>query len=222
MPRETKKITKSELREDQFVEWILKASDYVQERLRIFAGGAAGVVVLMVVVHFIIQAQESARLDATERLGSIKVAEQEGRIDSVMILSERLIEERSGTPAAAQAVVILANRYFIQGRYADAQRLFQVYLDDYGQSDILTFAAWRGSAACLEAQGQLREAAGKYQEYAAAHPDNMQAALALLEAARCYGMAGEVDRQKSILDRIIKEFGASPVAARARDEINML
>ena len=222
MPRETKKITKSELREDQFVEWILKASDYVQERLRIFAGGAAGVVVLMVVVHFIIQAQESARLDATERLGSIKVAEQEGRIDSVMILSERLIEERSGTPAAAQAVVILANRYFIQGRYADAQRLFQVYLDDYGQSDILTFAAWRGSAACLEAQGQLREAAGKYQEYAATHPDNMQAALALLEAARCYGMAGEVDSQKSMLNRIIKEFGDSPGAAKARDEINML
>ena len=222
MPGEKKRISKSELREDQFVEWIMAAADYVRERLQLFIAGAVGIVALVVVIQLIIQSREQARVDAAVKLGKVLREEEEGRPQEAMRLSEELIDEYEGTPATAQGVVFLANRYFTLGRYADAQRLYQTYLNDYGKLDILVFAAWNGLAACFEAQGHLLKAASKYQEYVTVHGGTTQAALSLLEAARCYGLAGDIDNQKQVLERVIKEYGDSPAATRAREEKNML
>ncbi len=222
MPGERKKLSKSELREDQFIEWILQASEYVRERLQLFIAGGVGVVALCLAIHLIVKAQEEARFEAAIKLGEIWMAEEESRLDDAVRLGEELTTRFEGTSAAGQAVLILANRYYAQGRYPDAQRLYQTYLDDYGQLDILVFAAWNGLAACWEAQGDLLKAAKKYQEYAAAHEGTLQASLALLEAARCYGSAGDGANQKRVLKQITKDFTNSPIVNKAREEMNML
>lgn len=43
MSSEHRKLSKSELREDEFVEWIMQAVEYVKERARLFVGGAVAV-----------------------------------------------------------------------------------------------------------------------------------------------------------------------------------
>ena len=78
------------------------------------------------------------------------------------------------------------------------------------------YAAWSGIAACLEAQGQLQEAAAKYQEFATAHPGSVQAALALWEVARCYEQLDDHAARKEILEQIIREYAKLPLAAQAR------
>ena len=139
-----------------------------------------------------------------------------------MQLNEQLLEEFEGTPAASKGILLLANRYYRQGRYADAQGLYQRYLNDDMALDVFEFAAWNGLAACMAAQGQLQQAAQKYQAYADAHNSAQASALALQQAARHLALAGDTDSQKRVLQRIVRDFSTSPVAAKAREDLGML
>ena len=222
MPRTNKKLSKEELKEDRFVEWIMTAAEYVREKRHVVVGIGITAIIIILSINFIISSQKKARVEASALLGDVIFAEGNGQEDEVIRLCEQLIGEYAGTPAAGQGVLLLANRYFALGRYVDARQLYQSYLDDYEPLDVLVFAAWSGVAASFEAEGQFQNAARKYQEYAEAHTTTMQASLALFEAGRCYGSIGELATQKEILARITKEFPDSPVAERARDLVSML
>jgi tetratricopeptide (TPR) repeat protein len=222
MSRPNKKLSKEELKEDRVVEWIMAAAEFVREKRQVVVGAGIAAIIVILLINFIISSQKEARVEASALLGDVIVAEGNGQDDEVIRLCEQLIGKYSGTPAAAQGLLLLANRFFALGRYEDAQKLYQSYLDEYEPLDVLVFAAWSGVAASLEAEGQFQNAAKKYQEYADAYSTTMQASLALFEAARCYGSIGDLATQKDILTRITKEFSDSPVAARARDLAGML
>ena len=222
MPEERKKLSKSELREDEFVEWIMEAADYVRERSRAFIAGVVGLIAIVVLIQFVLKAEEENHIEAAKKLGQIWMAEEESRSEDAIRLGEELIADYSGTAAAGRGVIFLANNYFAQERYSVARNLYQTYLDEYGALDILVFAAWNGLAACFEAQGNLQKAAEKYQEYASSHKTSLQVSLALFEAARCYGLAGNTSNQQRLLKKITTEFSNSPVAAKAREEMKTL
>jgi TolA-binding protein len=97
-----------------------------------------------------------------------------------------------------------------------------MYLDEHGDVDVLVYAAWSGIAACYESQGEFDRAALKFTEYAEQNKGQMQTALALMNAARCYHLAGQVETAKKELERVTREHADSPVAGRARDQLNML
>lgn len=222
MPGQKNRPTKQELEEDQFLAWVLDAVEYVKERSQLFIGGVAALVVAILAISYVQTAREEARLEATALLGQAIMADESGRLEEVLRMCEELTTSFSGTPAAAQATVLLANRYFIQGRYSDAERLYQTYLDDYGDVAILEYAAWSGLAACYEAQGEVQRAADQFQSYADRRGETSQAALALLDAARCFAVSGDRDRARQALERIARDFSDTPVVSRARDELSML
>lgn len=221
MSGESSKLSKEELREDEFVEWIMQAADYVKERAQLFIGGLVVFVLLILGINYIIESQEQAKVEAASRLGDLLMAEEEGDAAGVISIAEDLISRFDGTPAAAQGVLVLANRYFAQENFSEGQRLYEKYLEDYGQSEILVFGAWSGLASCLEAQGQTTAAAEKYLEFATGHPQSLQAAMAVWEAARCYGQLGDISRQKELLERVMRDFPELPLAARAKASLAM-
>ncbi len=73
-----------------------------------------------------------------------------------------------------QKRMCLANRLYAQGQYAKLSRIIKL-LSNYGDIDLLVYAASNGLAACLEAQGQLQQAAEKYRAYAQQNPQKMEA-----------------------------------------------
>lgn len=214
--------TKQELREDHFVEWILETVEYVRAKSQVFIAGAVGVVVLIGAIAYYNKSQADSRLEAAALLGEAMIADDNNQGDEATRMAEQLLKEYTGTPSAAQATLFLANHYYAQGRYGEAQKLYDRYLSDYGDVDVLAFAARNGLASCAEAQGDYRQAAAKFQEAATASGSNTGGSLALLEAARCYGLAGDAANQKGILTQITRDFSDSPAAARAREELAML
>lgn len=222
MSGEKQKLTKEELREDEFIEWLMTAADYIRNRAQAFSVGAIAVVAVILGINFFIESQEAAKVDATARLGDMLMAEQSGQIDEAIRIAEELLTTYAGTPAAAQGTVLLGNLHFSQGRYTDALRYFDLYLADYGPVDVLTNAAENGQAACLEAQGDLDEAARRYEEIAQQFSGMAPAALAQMNAARCYGILGNRTKQRQLLEAVRDEYARFPVAARARTELEML
>jgi len=224
MAEVNKKLTKEELEEDQFLIHLMNAVSYVQDRLGIFLGGLGVLIVAVLSINFYQQSRQDAELDAASLLGEALIADQNGQTEEMIRMVKLLVETDSyaGTAEAGKGQVFLANRLYAQGQYAEAQSHYTAYLSNYGDIDVLVYAASNGLAACFEAQGQLLKAAEKYREYAQKNPNKMEAAASLFEAARCYGLNGQTDIQLEILGQITSDFPKSPVAALARQQKEML
>ncbi len=221
MSSERRKLSKSELREDEFVEWIMQAVEYVKERARLFVSGAVAAIAVVMAINYFIESKEANRLKAAALLGDVLMVEQGGEPTEAIRLAEELVSSYAGTPAAAQGVVLLANLHYAQGRYAEARIYYQSYLDNYEPLDVLAYAAQSGLGACLEAEGQLWAAAEHYEAYAAQQAGTIREAMARMEAARIYGLAGESDKQQALLEEVSRAFGQYPIAAQARAALAM-
>ncbi|MYF93689.1 MAG: tetratricopeptide repeat protein [Gemmatimonadetes bacterium] len=221
MSSERRKLSKSELREDEFVEWIMEAVEYVKERARLFVGGAVAAIAVIVAINYFIESKEADRLKAAALLGDVLMVEQGGEPTEAVRLAEELVSAYAGTPAAAQGTIILANLYYAQGRYVEARGYYQRYLDNYESLDVLAYAAQSGLGACLEAEGQLVAAAQHYETYAAQQAGTIREAMAQMEAARIYGLAGESNKQQALLEQVSRTFAQYPIAAQARAALAM-
>ena len=221
MSSERRKLSKSELREDEFVEWIMQAVEYVKERANLFGGGVVAVIVVIMAINYFIESNEANRLKAAALLGDVLMVEQGGEPTEAIRLAEELVSSYAGTPAAAQGVVLLANLHYAQGRYAAARGYYQSYLDNYKPLDVLAYAAQSGLGACLEAEGQLLAAAQHYEAYAAQQAGTIREAMARMEAARIYGLAGESNKQQALLEEVSRTFAQYPIAAQARAALAM-
>lgn len=222
MASETQKLSKDELREDEFVEGAVRFVEYVQENSQTFIAGLIGIVVVIMGVNYFIQAQEQSQTDAAALLGDMLIAEQSGQKEEAIRTGEQLQATYAGTIASAQATILLGNIQFNSGNYAEAERHFQNYLTNYDPVDVLTLAASNGLAACLEAQGQMEQAAGRYEEIAERHRGQAAAGQAIMKAAWCYAQVGDSDKQRSLLKTVIEEYARYPIAVRARTQIEML
>ncbi len=221
MSSERRKLSKSELREDEFVEWIMQAVEYVKERASLFGGGAVAVIVVIVAINYFIESKEAGRLQAAALLGDVLMVEQGGEPTEAIRLAEELVSSYAGTSAAAQGTVLLANLHYAQGRYAEARSYYQRYLDNYEPLDVLAYAAQSGLGACLEAEGQFVAAAQHYEAYAAQQAGTIREAMARMEAARIYGLAGDSDKQQALLEEVSRTFAQYPIAAQARAALAM-
>ncbi len=221
MSSERRKLSKSELREDEFVEWLMEAGEYVKERARLFVSGAVAAIAVIVAINYFIESKEADRLKAAALLGDVLMVEQGGEPTEAIRLAEELVSAYAGTPAAAQGTVLLANLHYAQGRYVEARGYYQSYLDNYDPLDVLAYAAQSGLGACLEAEGQLVAAAQHYETYAAAQAGTIREAMAQMEAARIYGLVGESGKQQALLEQVSRTFAEYPIAAQARAALAM-
>ena len=221
MSSERRRLSKSELREDEFVEWIMQAVEYVKERASLFGGGAVAVIVVIMAINYFVESKEADRLHAAALLGDVLMVEQGGEPTEAIRLAEELVSSYAGTPAAAQGTVLLANLHYAQGHYAEARTYYQRYLDNYEPVDVLAYAAQSGLGACLEAEGQFLAAAQHYEAYAAQQAGTIREAMARMEAARIYGLAGDSDKQQALLEEVSRTFAQYPIAAQARAALAM-
>ncbi len=222
MAGESGKLSKEQLREDEFVEWIMDAVEYVKERSQLFSYGVVAVVLAILLINYLVESRDTASVEATILLGDFMMAEQSGQIAEATRIGEQLVSAYSGSPAAAQGTVFLANIHYAEGRFAEAKTLYQKYMNNYEPVDILAYAAQSGLGSCLEAEGQLLEAAKHYESYAAQESGSIRGAMALIEAARVFGALGDRDKQKSLLEEISTNFEQYPIAGQARSILAML
>ena len=222
MAGESKKLSKEEIREDEFVEWIMEAVEYIKERLQIFTGGLVGLIIAIMAINYFVESREADKVEAATLLGDVLLAEQSGQLTEAMRLAEQLVTSYPGAPAAGHGVVLLANLHYAQGRFSEARSDYRNYLDNYEAVDVLAYAAQSGLGSCLEAEGQLMAAGQHYEAYAAREVGTIREAMAQMEAARVYGLAGDGKKQRKLLEAVSRKFSRFPIAVQARSTMGML
>ena len=216
------RMTRRELRQDEFVNRILAAWAYVEENYVRALAIAGGVVVLFLIGVLVMHQMDVQAREAVEAEGRVRVLLLQGQVDDAILDAERIAEAYSGDAAAGRALQLAGGLYFETGRYAEAQAAFERYLQEFDGWGPAGYSAWSGIAAAMEEQGDQAGAAAKYQAFADEFVDSPFAPNALREAARCYRVSGDTVQARVLLQRILDRYARSPVAQSAEEELKQM
>ncbi|MCE2437812.1 MAG: tetratricopeptide repeat protein [Candidatus Latescibacteria bacterium] len=216
------RMTRRELRQDEFVNRILAAWAYVEENYVRVLAIAGGVVVLFLIGVLVMHQMDAQAREAVEAEGRVRVLLLQGQVDDAILDAERIAEAYSGDAAAGRALQLAGGLYFETGRYAEAQAAFERYLQEFDGWGPARYSAWSGIAAAMEEQGDQAGAAAKYQAFADEFVDSPFAPNALREAARCYRVSGNTVQARMLLQRILDRYARSPVAQSAEEELKQM
>ncbi len=210
------RITKKEIKQDKFVTFSLKLSEWVQKHLNQVLMAAGGIIVAAALVVFLITSHAKKERMAAELFGQANLELQSGNIGAAVSDLQTLISKYGGSGSAGQATYYLASAYFFARDYAQSQSWFESYLDKYHDDNLLTSSAHAGIADCYEQQGEYLQAGDSFLKAVSAFPSGFLAPQYLLQAAYAFHKAGEKNRASEALGRIVSEYPDSKEAQRAK------
>tara|TARA_B100001250_G_scaffold100221_1_gene84293 strand:- start:9646 stop:10320 length:675 start_codon:yes stop_codon:yes gene_type:complete len=224
MASETKRMTKEELREDEFVDWLVSAVDYIRDHRNSFIVCVVIVVGGIVGLRTFIDSQEQNKRDAAALFGDVLIAEQGGQNVEAAEKAKHIVKNYAGSPAAGKATIFLANLHYADGSYEEAERLYSSYLESVAdeKNEILNHAAEMGLIACSEVNGNSEQIAAAYEGIGLKYAGQSLGALSLMSAVRCYKQLGDIGRAKTILETLKNEYPNLPIAQQARAMLEML
>ncbi len=126
----------------------------------------------------------------------------------------KVVENYSGTNAADEARLLLANAWLLQNKPQQAVTVLKDYAGGAGK-------AYRAQAygllgAAYENMGQFREAAAAYENGSAAGRLDFLKAQMLSDAGRAWTVAGDTAKAVAAYRRIVKDFAKEAAAGEAK------
>ncbi len=203
MLKSRKRITKQELKEDKLVKITLQVKTYIDENYRQVVTVALAVFAVIVIFVVYGQLKSQTRDQAQAELGIAQVEYSNKNLDNASERLTRLIEEYGSTDEGQQGMLMLANIYYQQKKYADAELYFQEFVDSYSGSNVLLSSGYAGLAACKEIARDFLTAAELYETAANTADDYIESDNFLYLSGICYVKAGDIDKGKEIFQKII-------------------
>jgi predicted negative regulator of RcsB-dependent stress response len=142
----SRKITKRQMKEDQFVRTMLEARDWAQDNMSKLLIGVAAVVLLVVGIWFVSSRSSQQSQSAYDLLGRAEMELRTGQNQLAIIDLQKVIDDRGTSEAANLACLKLANVYFLQSDFVKAEEYFQLYLKKYVIDDISRYSSLVGIA----------------------------------------------------------------------------
>ncbi|MCG8607262.1 tetratricopeptide repeat protein [bacterium] len=214
MLKPKKRITKRQIKEDKFVTYYFKTTDFAREHVREIAS-AVGLLALILVGYTVYaRAQLSKEKNALTEFAKARAEYFNGNYDTAAILLQGVVDSHGGTASGRLATFYLADAYFHEKKFHEAQKYFAEYSTNADDS-ILEASAIAGIAACLEEKGQFAEAAETYRRAANQFRDEFMAPQNLLNSARCLKLAGNEEGARAVLNELIENYPRSQVKNEA-------
>jgi TolA-binding protein len=139
-----------------------------------------------------------------------------GNVGNAIQAYTNIIERYRGTWSHSDATFFMANAQFSTGRYDSALVTFETYLDLGRRRDQFTVSSRMGIAQCLEELTRYDDAAQRYLMVQQEHPESPLAPDALLGAARCYELAGDLQMAESTYGKLLDLYPDASQASIAR------
>jgi tetratricopeptide (TPR) repeat protein len=217
----SERLTRRELKRDQFLEGVLSAVTWARQHLLVAVGAA---VVLIAAITLAVRIGGSAagtvRVDekAERALSEARTQFMKSGPTAGLPALEAVRDAHSGSRAAREATLLVANTYFENGDYAKAQATYEDFLKKPLYDDLMIDGAKLGIAACQEEQANLAGATAKYQEIWKSGKTPGTRLQGALGAARTEEAAGNVDRAIQLYQEAIDAYPKAPEAEEARFE----
>ncbi len=212
----TKKISRRhELREDKVVTLYAKALEFIDANKPIVYGILAAVVIFFAAIigfnYLQDQKQQRAIVEMASSVRDFEQGNYQAALDGVDGSPGLLeiIDQYGRTDAGNLARFYAADAYFRTGQYDEALSQFQAY--DI-EADYIGASALAGEAAIYELRGEFERAGDLYSRAASLFESDVTSPGYLLDAARAYVRAGNVDDAMDAYDTITTSYADTPEA----------
>jgi TolA-binding protein len=210
MLRARKKLTKQEMKEDKLLTWVFEIEEYVSEHVRELTYIAGGVILTIAIIIFLVYDHQQSEKKASFELRKAETIYESQNYVQVIEELKKIVEKFGGgifgTKSAGIATFYLANAYYFTGDYDNAIKHFEMYIDNYDDSESMSSSSLAGIASCWEQKKDFKTAGKYYEKAADKFPKNFDAPQNLLNAGRCYMMAQMKKEAKEILEKLVKDF----------------
>jgi predicted negative regulator of RcsB-dependent stress response len=188
--------------------------DWLQANTKVLTIGAAAVVVGALGLWFYQRSGELKRVNAERGLNQAKQSIAAGNAPLAQTDLERVATRYKGTPAGAQAAMLLAQMRYDEGKFAEGLQLLDGYRSAAGPAEASVLALIGDGHL---ASGKAQEAADTYASAAEATSLKGEKAMYESKAARALMAAGKNAEAKAIWERLL----ANPDAAVMWNEAQM-
>ncbi|KPL00733.1 MAG: hypothetical protein AMJ91_03590 [candidate division Zixibacteria bacterium SM23_73_3] len=210
------RITKKEMKQDKFVTYSLKVSEWIQKHLNEVLMGTGGVILVGVILFFIFSSQAKREQKAADLLGKANLELQGGNIGEAMGSLQTLMNKYGSTKSAGRASFLLASAHFYAKDYVQAQSLFEEYLEKHKEDILLAASAQAGIAECHMQRENFIPAGENFVKAASLSPQSFLAPQYLLQAALAYLKADQKEKAREVLKRLISEYPDSREVHQAK------
>ena len=162
MTRKGKKLTKKDIKEDEFAELMSEVVIYVKHHSRRIIGLVIVAVIVAVGVTFVIRQRSAAEIEAQAILARGNFDLKQGNYPAALRTYAGIRQRYRGTWSAADATFFTANAYFASGSYDSSMAMFDEYLNQGKRREDLTVSAKAGIAQSFEEKGMYEDAANNY------------------------------------------------------------
>lgn len=206
MLRPRKKLIKKEIKEDTLVTAYFKVQKIFSKYSKQIQIGVIAVAVVAVLGFMMVRDKKKSEIKAVSELGLEEPFYYMGDYQRVIPKLTSIKDKFSGTPSAGTAVFFLANAYYATGNVDQAVKNYQIYVDDYGQNPLFAASSLAGLGACYETKKQYDKAAELYEKAGTKYKQLFSAPYYLKDAGRCYILANNKIKAKSVLQDLIKKY----------------
>lgn len=198
------KLSKHDLKDDNFVTYTLKAWEYLRENQNKFF---IGLVILVVVAATAVwmgnsrtRARETAREQFSEALASFRTGQFKTAEEMFKIIEERYGSLEEG----AAAPYFIGRCALLQGRNSDAVKSFEKYLGKASKQPFYRDAAMEGMAVAWENDRDYAKAADIYLELAESLKANtFMETTYLKRAADLLKLSNQNSRAVEVLEKLL-------------------
>ena len=134
---------------------------------------------------------------------------------------QRVIEVYPGTPAAADAYLLLAAAQQNEKKFAEANTTLQTFIAKYPQHELVSTARM-AMAANLGSMGKTDEALTMYQQVASTYPNSFNAPMALLSQVYILKGKNRNDDARKICETVLTQYRTSFWAGEAMQQLRMV
>lgn len=203
MVKPQRRITKKELKQDEFLEFLYKGEQFVRKNAKVLSYIGGGILLVVIVASMMYNSRQNAETAAAAAVGAAQTAFDQGNYAEVISQLEPVIETYAGTNSAGVAVFYIGSAYYRQGDHGQAKQYFEKYFNEYDEDPMLGASAQASLGAIAAEEGNYGEAAARYREAMRRAPYKFMMHRYSLDAARYTFESGEYEKAKTLLANLL-------------------
>ena len=217
-----RRLTKKELKQDQFVESAMSVLSGLRKHGTKIGVGAVLIIFLLIASFYYFQSKRRTALDAIADLSAATALYSTGDFPNAIPRLQNHLLQYGGTKSGAKALYFLANARYFQGNFDGALQDFKRFLERSPDDPLLSPSAQMGTAACYEQIEEWWEAAEGYEEVRKRYPESVLVPEALVSAGRCFEKIEDWDEAERVYKEVIETYPEKAFSADAETYLALL
>jgi TolA-binding protein len=200
MLKKPKRLTKKEMKKDPLVRIAAQVVDYLQDEWLKIGSIVLVVVVVSAIALLIVNGRKKGEINAYD---AAMIALQNNAPEAPDLL-KKIVNKYGGSRSAADALIQLGNRYYIQKDLNNSEKYYKEYIDKYTGDPVYGFNAYNNLGSIYEEKGDFKKAASTYEQYTKKYQTSVFNTIMYLNAGKAFIQAGDNDSAKKNLMSIVQ------------------